>query len=136
LLIDTIHAFVVERYFNFLIFGNNPDVQNHWKSDRTGVHAVLAMVPGQCIKETVASAVICLAWVPRIAEIELAITKKSKPVFLELCASSCSPVQCQMFLNGLGVVRDNFTVADDKGECIQNPIQPCIHEDKSADLPW
>lgn len=38
----------------------------------------------------------------------------------------CSPVQRQTYLNGSGVVRDYFLVADVKGECIQNPIQPCM----------
>lgn len=38
----------------------------------------------------------------------------------------CSPVQRQMFLNGSGIVKDYFLVADSIGECIPNPVQPCM----------
>jgi hypothetical protein len=37
----------------------------------------------------------------------------------------CSPSQRKIFLNGSGTVRNYFLIADDKGKCIQNPIQPC-----------
>ncbi|KAJ5165647.1 Peptidase S10 serine carboxypeptidase [Penicillium coprophilum] len=38
----------------------------------------------------------------------------------------CSKSQRQMFLDGSGLVQDFFLIADGAGECIPNPVRPCV----------
>lgn len=55
---------------------------------------------------------------------ESPVVKSEGPCYI-LNLGLCSPYQRQIFFNGSGVVRNYFLVADEKGKCIQNPIQPC-----------